>query len=264
MKFKLKVRLKGGPGSGNWGHAGRPGKVGGSAPGGGLGTIGARAGSTAEERAELSAKTRKERRESTRKVAEKFGFDPNRVRYGGSGQEQRLGNMTGTYIASYDPNTEMVSFFDGSFGEYGDDSPQDRNYKDINESVAAHEFTHYAWHMWMRQAIIERGDMERRQPRPDTEPALTLFYDWLKNESRLIRLRREDGVTEYSTDFWSHYNRRGGAQAMKNAINETLAEISFLKASGKSLPPDARLWKQFYSEFMELANQEGYGIHIPE
>lgn len=30
---KIKIRRKGGPGSGNWGHSGRPGQVGGSAPG---------------------------------------------------------------------------------------------------------------------------------------------------------------------------------------------------------------------------------------
>ena len=34
-KLTIEPRRKGGPGSGNWGHAGRPGQVGGSAPGGG-------------------------------------------------------------------------------------------------------------------------------------------------------------------------------------------------------------------------------------
>lgn len=37
---KLFSKLKGGPRSGNWGHAGRPGKKGGSSPGGGFGRIG--------------------------------------------------------------------------------------------------------------------------------------------------------------------------------------------------------------------------------
>ena len=32
VKIALKRRTKGGPGSGNWGHAGRPGLQGGSAP----------------------------------------------------------------------------------------------------------------------------------------------------------------------------------------------------------------------------------------
>lgn len=36
--MKLTFRLKGGAGSGNFGHAGRPGKVGGSASGSGIGT----------------------------------------------------------------------------------------------------------------------------------------------------------------------------------------------------------------------------------
>lgn len=37
---QLFSKLKGGPRSGNWGHAGRPGKKGGSSPGGGFGRIG--------------------------------------------------------------------------------------------------------------------------------------------------------------------------------------------------------------------------------
>ena len=50
---------KGGPGSGNWGHAGRPGLVGGSAAGsGGLSTIGAAAGSSHAERRTASDKYR--------------------------------------------------------------------------------------------------------------------------------------------------------------------------------------------------------------
>lgn len=35
----IRRKSKGGPGSGNWGHAGIPGKVGGSAPGGGKGSV---------------------------------------------------------------------------------------------------------------------------------------------------------------------------------------------------------------------------------
>lgn len=34
---KIRIRRKGGPGSGNWGHSGRPGQVGGSTSGGGSG-----------------------------------------------------------------------------------------------------------------------------------------------------------------------------------------------------------------------------------
>lgn len=49
---------KGGKGSGNWGHRGRPGARGGSAPGGGLGAIGAKRGHTAAERQAMSRRTR--------------------------------------------------------------------------------------------------------------------------------------------------------------------------------------------------------------
>jgi len=37
-KLKISIEQKGGAGSGNYGHAGRPGKIGGSAPGGGMTT----------------------------------------------------------------------------------------------------------------------------------------------------------------------------------------------------------------------------------
>jgi hypothetical protein len=49
---------KGGPGSGNWGHAGRPGARGGSGPGGGLAAIGAKRGHTAYERRAISQRKR--------------------------------------------------------------------------------------------------------------------------------------------------------------------------------------------------------------
>jgi len=52
---------KGGPGSGNWGHAGRPGVVGSSRPGGGLAAIGADRGSSRAERVQASLATREKR-----------------------------------------------------------------------------------------------------------------------------------------------------------------------------------------------------------
>jgi hypothetical protein len=49
---------KGGPGSGNWAHAGRPGERGGSGPGGGLAAIGGKRGHSSMERQALSRRTR--------------------------------------------------------------------------------------------------------------------------------------------------------------------------------------------------------------
>jgi hypothetical protein len=54
--------LKGGDGSGNWGHVGRPGKVGGSAGGGGHATIGAKAGMSLEDIRKLSSEFRNKRK----------------------------------------------------------------------------------------------------------------------------------------------------------------------------------------------------------
>lgn len=50
---------KGGPGSGHWGHAGRPGERGGSAAGGGLATIGAQQAHTALARQAISQRYRR-------------------------------------------------------------------------------------------------------------------------------------------------------------------------------------------------------------
>jgi len=47
--MKLIVKLKGGPGSGHYGHRGRPGKKGGSAPGIGVGSMHSRLDIKAEE-----------------------------------------------------------------------------------------------------------------------------------------------------------------------------------------------------------------------
>lgn len=74
--------LFGGSGSGNFAHAGRPGTVGGSQPGGGLQRIGAAKESTPEERRKYSA-THKQRKGEGFKKAEgvktqAFGNDPNK------------------------------------------------------------------------------------------------------------------------------------------------------------------------------------------
>lgn len=63
-KLIIRIRLDGGPGSGNWGHAGRPGKLGGSAGGGGkehrTGTKESGFSSEAKERAKAKKTTKKE------------------------------------------------------------------------------------------------------------------------------------------------------------------------------------------------------------
>jgi len=59
--------LRGGRGSGNWGHAGRKGKKGGSGKGGGLGRIGAKPGSSHEERQKASKKTKVKRQKAEAK-----------------------------------------------------------------------------------------------------------------------------------------------------------------------------------------------------
>jgi len=59
--------LRGGAGSGNWGHVGRKGKRGGSGRGGGLAAIGAKPGSSHKERKQASQKTR-----TTREVKSKL------------------------------------------------------------------------------------------------------------------------------------------------------------------------------------------------
>ncbi len=69
----LGVMVKGGPGSGNWGHAGRPGKRGGSQPGGGLAYIGVDRGSSRADRVRASLTTREKRK---RQGAEKEPLKP--------------------------------------------------------------------------------------------------------------------------------------------------------------------------------------------
>lgn len=54
--LKIKVHRKGGPGSGNWGHSGRPGLIGGSSPGSRMDDIGIRQTSTIKLRTPVSSK----------------------------------------------------------------------------------------------------------------------------------------------------------------------------------------------------------------
>ena len=61
-------KLKGGSGSGHWAHEGRPGKVGGSGAGGGLGRIGVKPGSSVEDRKAASQKYRSSDKPKKEKV----------------------------------------------------------------------------------------------------------------------------------------------------------------------------------------------------
>lgn len=71
---EIQSRFKGGPGSGNWGHFGRPGIRGGSSSadfgGGGLGRLGLDKDSTSEERREAAARNREERKKTGEWIAQ--------------------------------------------------------------------------------------------------------------------------------------------------------------------------------------------------
>lgn len=72
-------------------------------------------------------------------------------------------------------------------------------------------------------------------------PIFTKWFDtW---ESKGQQLQKEDGVTDYSRDWWKAYENHTATQ--HQAIHETIAEMNAIYVTTGKLP-GAKVWKDFY------------------
>lgn len=117
LVLPVRIRTKGGAGSGNWGHAGRPGLHGGSAPrkGGGLATMGGLRSTTFT--------VAKECRESIIEEAKRMGEEM-------FGEEGSPGGLSWS-----DPSNVVVTNIRDRFEQLADDMGVDPSDPDANEMV---------------------------------------------------------------------------------------------------------------------------------
>lgn len=277
----IRERSLGGPGSGNHGHAGRPGKEGGSAPGGSsskegpLPVIDESTGEgemTFEEIMEWLNKSTKKRSNSTFEpispdsphyervmkvvngTATRMKFPTDRILVT---EEKGYGfNLDGeNYYAAgdYDPTNDRIRLFD-----VGNATNEElRGY--LTHEIAHHRYKIYKdAYTYQMKEITRIADQEpdwKNWPiradgelRPGNERTFWAYGIHQKYFSgkRWEALKKADGVSSYSTEYWEQAVKTGRAEDYDMAVNETLAEIARIGTSPK--PEWSTLYKEIRRE----------------
>lgn len=271
--------LKGGAGSGNWGHSGRYGKVGGSNRGGGLQRIGARSEvpnlfrnmPVKDYRRMLANEFKRQRKQLQPlidQVAAELGYDSHMIEYAGEPFKFTVGGQNYTAGGTYHPDTRRIRLYEGAF-------TPDKSA--VYKGLVAHEIQHDRFNTFrkvvdaQRKEIVARRDEEQktvgydwrtsfekvdgtfRDPKDNKRYAAYLLNDKLTDPKTYKSLHKADGVTGYSASYWRDFDTKGKrTDDYYKAINETLAEVASLKATGNWDKVKAP-WKGLYNEVSKYA-----------
>lgn len=199
---------KGGVGSGNFGHAGRPGLVGGSA---------------AESAASLSLKKKAIQSEAD-KLFDSLGIDKQELLF-------------------EDGETDNRTFSDGTIGTqmayYGHDDKRfhvwTRNLPvETTGEMLAHEAAH------LKQDVAGLLEPEGASLNEDQIE----LRKWV--EDNIKQLAYLDGLTSYSSDVWEKALK--GETSGMAAIAETLGEMARYKYLGNPIPSGGEIWEELYDK----------------
>lgn len=200
--------LKGGEGSGNFGHSGRPGEIGGSAP---VGTV---------RIAEIGDKNIENKINS---ICKEMGFPENKI---------FMATSFTSVLGSYNTVTDQITLSPFAMGE---------NLK----SVLSHEITHAifqkiddtVWEDELKKWTYDFLDVAREDMDYDE---VARYEDNFK-----ILVKEFGGVSEYSNKFWNDPDVTKSKILFKIAVNETFAEIARLDVldRGEDVPPN---WREVY------------------
>lgn len=270
--------LKGGPTSGNWGHAGRPGKVGGSDKGGGFGRLsGFRPDLTPDELRQEAAKQSAElkKRKALAKIrlrdSKKLldNYDTDKIIFGGPGYDFEVGNDQFIAAGDYNPETNKIRLFDSAFSE---------DMRGIYLGVVAHEIQHERFAKFMSNYESQHADMIKRlhqevadgvnwrdsfmradgsfKTEDDKQrySAVALHYKYFTNGDDINTLQNKDGITDYSKSYWKQYDDYGKTDNFFRAVNETISEVARARLEFvdglKSVDP---LWVELYNAINDEA-----------
>lgn len=270
----------GGPGSGFRGHRGRPGQVGGSSK-----EEFAVRDLTPEQR-EHRKKMRRERRQRrkeqgkgqqplqpqqpvqkpphqlrTERIVSQLGYPTERVTSElGRGPAFEVDGKTYYTGASFSPSTGEIRIYNA--GKISDESMT---------GMLAHEIQHSRWNEYRKayqQQYIEVGRSLNTSDNPEdwiitgggylknkTDKERLWAYDinqeFIKDANRWERLKKSDGISEYSRSYWKQANKSGSDWDYDRAIDETLAEIARIQ-TGNARTGDKKairpIWQSLYSK----------------
>lgn len=277
MSFqKIITILKGGPTSGNWGHSGRPGKLGGSNKGGGHRRIGFDSATRTlltgtpnihgglRVLAQHFRNQRNELKPVIEAAAKELGYDPNRIEYAGEPFAFKVGEEQYVAGGTYHPDTRRIRLYKGAF-------TPDRS--EVYKGLLAHEIQHDRWNSFMKKAQEQDDALNERLTgeykagihytksfmKPDgtiRDPKEAKKYEAQQLRSKIFQewemLEKSDGMTEYSKSYWKSHMTKRTSETFNKALNETLAEAAHLKTTGqwdKVKSP----WKGLYNKIAKYA-----------
>lgn len=170
---------------------------------------------------------------AARSYAQESGFNPDHIEQGGPGRKFTVGGESMEAGAEFHPTTGKISIYDGVL------SDPDENFV---KGVVAHEINHAKFMSVSEQYDSEKTSLAFNRHKLDrdgellpqyrkeypTYHALHSYFDGDKYD----QLSREDGVTDYSRAYWKGRGLKGSKRM--TAIDETLAEVSYLRAQNKA------------------------------
>ena len=223
------VVTKGGKGSGNFGHTGRPGEVGGSTSGGShYGNPPSASDADKEARKERKAR----RSKIVKDAADKLGIDIP-VKYSDQVKTFTVAGNRYKTMGVYRALHKDVIIFNCS----GADNPER-----VGASLA-HEYNHHKFNMVIHEPI-RTGNAT-----PAQEGLLDKFVEYEILGNPMVESGKS--ISSYASSFWKAFSKNRTTGAHLIAINETLAEVAKAIHMGKrdSLP---KVWVDIYDELDEV------------
>jgi hypothetical protein len=230
------VILKGGAGSGHFGHKGIPGHQGGSLP---------RGSSTAKKVREakllnaenLPDEDKARIKSELEELADKLGFPIDKMVYSNhSGDKFVVGNDNYEAAMNYSPKTGEITVFSGGL-VIGKDG-----ITHINEQLVAHEVMHHRFRLFEKQLHRQEALINKLAVGFDDNPVLDDNYDLKPEFTELYwavdikqryygyadqrNLLYQLPVTDYGKSYIEVAKTASYGLATSNAISENLAEIA--------------------------------------
>ena len=200
--------------------------------------------------------------EIIKSVKDKLVGDANiAITSSGEGYKFSVGGDEFIAAGDFDSQSERVRLFDGAFKD-----------ETVLKGVVAHELSHLIFSRVQKKLSEEMSAVNRlvmdypessdpfakngvmsadgtlRDDYKKRFPYYNALYDYFYGK-HYKELKEKDGITPYSASYWKAHEQGNGS--WDTAINETLAEISRLKAQGikKGIP---NIWRGFYREMNDL------------
>jgi hypothetical protein len=169
-------------------------------------------------------------------VVEAEGFDRSKLKISYEYEEAEYNGKFYKVQGKYNPGTGEITIF-----------PETVGLKESNtffQAVTAHEITHDKFAVAMQ---AYRREIDKPVSMAPVIQKLSRYF----TPDSMMKLQTDDGVTDYSKDFWEAYKSDHTNGSWQTSANETLAEMSAEKYRTGKLP-GSKIWKDFHRDVAAL------------